>query len=158
MKQFSLLLLLCVGVLSCGRGPSLPTGVLQPDKMEAVLWDLLRADQFVTNYVAIRDSSITGHAKGPQLYAAILKKHGITDSIFNLSLTYYKNNPKRFYPILDSIGQQPNLAPTPLATIPAPAPTDTVNAQLAKPASVPSAAEMNSTEKRPSFAPKPLAY
>lgn len=158
MKKYPLLILICVGVLSCGRGPSLPAGILPADKMEAVLWDLLRADQFVTNYVASRDTSIAGHAKGPQLYAAILKKHGITDSVFQVSVAYYKNNPKLFYPILDSIGQQPSLAPTPLATASTPAPTDSIPTVEINSAPVSPLPEQKSAEKRPSFAPKPLAY
>ncbi len=158
MKKCPLLVLLCVGVLSCGRGPSVPAGILPSDKMEAVLWDLLRADHFVTNYVASRDSSLTGHAKGPQLYAAILKKHGITDSVFQVSLAHYKKNPKLFYPILDSIGQQPTLAPTPLATSPATAPTDSLGPQEVIAAPTIPSPDPKSAEKRPSFAPKPLAY
>lgn len=158
MKKYPLLILLCMAILSCGRGPSVPAGILPSDKMEAVLWDLLRADQFVTNYVASRDSSISGHAKGPQLYAAILKKHGITDSEFQVSLEHYKKNPKLFYPVLDSIGQQPSLAPTPLATASISAPTDSISAADTTTTPPPTSPEPKSTEKRPSFAPKPLAY
>lgn len=158
MRTSLLIVILGVCVLSCGRGTSVPAGILSAEKMEAVLWDLLRADQFVSNYVTTRDTSVNGHAKGPQLYSAILKKHGLTDSSFQVSMSYYKSHPKLLYPILDSIGQQPTLAPTPLATSPATDPTDSLSPQAVSAAPTTPSAAPKSTEKRPSFAPKPLAY
>ncbi len=146
---FSLLL------LSCADKPSRPTGVLSAEKMEAVLWDLLRAEQFVSNYVVGRDSALSAKAKGPQLYAAILSKHGLTDSLFRISLDYYKKHPKQLQPIIDSIGQRPITAPTPLAALPethvdsVSTPTD--SSTRVKPQPIPA-------DKRPTFSPKPLAY
>ena len=103
---------LILGMLSCASKDQLPESVLSADKMEPLLWDLLRAEQFVTNYVLPKDTSKVARAKGPELYQAILKKHGTTDSLFRLSLAYYKKHPKLLLPILDSIGVYSDLAPT----------------------------------------------
>ena len=146
---FSLLL------VSCADQSSRPTGVLSAEKMEAVLWDLLRAEQFVSNYVVGRDSSLSAKAKGPQLYAAILSKHGLTDSLFRVSLDFYKKHPKQLQPIMDSIGQRPISAPTPLATLLETA-VDSVTAPAAK--STPPSTPSIPADKRPNFSPKPLAY
>lgn len=101
-------------LFACGTRSSIPSEVLAPEKMEVVLWDMMRAEQLVAGYVVGRDTSFAAHAKGPQLYAAILQKHKLTDSLFRISLDYYKKHPKDFSPILDSIGKRPALAPTPL--------------------------------------------
>ncbi|MFM7672282.1 MAG: DUF4296 domain-containing protein [Bacteroidota bacterium] len=145
IRSISLLVLVSL-FIACSDRSSLPAGVLPGEKMEAVLWDMLRADLFVANYIAIRDSSQAGHAKGPQLYAATLKKHGISDSVFKTSLNYYRKHPKQFYPILDSIAQRPVPAPTNVVST-APKPADTVPAT--KPA-------LKSTPDRPELTP--LAY
>lgn len=105
---------LLIGFISCMGSESASPSVLSPEKMETVLWDLLRAEQFTTNYVVGRDTSRAAKATGPRLYDAILKKHGTTDSLFRLSLDYYKKHPKLLLPILDSIGLRPDLAPTPM--------------------------------------------
>ncbi len=155
MSRHLFLVFVSVWLTACGERFAQPAAVMPPEKMEAVLWDLLRADHFVTNYVANRDSSLANHAKGPQLYAAILKKHGITDSTLRISLDYYKNHPKQFYPILDSISQQPALAPTSLANTPVSIPADSTQSPAPAPAPPP---QPKSGSDRPNFAPKPLAY
>ncbi|MEY5034055.1 MAG: hypothetical protein RL447_433 [Bacteroidota bacterium] len=163
MRSFILLVAVSACYLSCGSGPSVPSDVLPQEKMKSVLWDLLRAEQFVSNYVVSRDTTTAGLAKGPQLYDAILKKYGLTDSAFQVSLEYYKKHPKLLNPILDSIGQQPALAPTPVATAvtdstsPASAAKSTADtvASLPTPTSTPTP---KTSTSRPSFAPKPMAY
>jgi hypothetical protein len=145
-------------LLSCGRVTSVPSGVLAKDKMQAILWDLLRAEQFVTNYIVVRDTTAVGRAKGPQLYDAILKRHGITDAVFQSSLEYYKSHPQSLYPILDSLAGQTATAPTPLVT-PQPASPDTVKSAVSEPVPVsPTPNPMPAEKNRPSFAPKPMAY
>lgn len=106
---FLFLLLLC---MACQQKPSRPDNVLAPEKMEPLLWELLQADQFVSSFVTGRDTSRSAHATGPQLYQAILKKYGVTDTVFKTSLAYYKAHPKEFLPMLDSLSQKPDLAPT----------------------------------------------
>lgn len=159
MKHLFVCSLIFWWLLACSGPSSAPSDVLPAAKMEAVLWDLLRAEQFVSNYVVGRDSSLTAKAKGPQLYTAILKKHGLTDSLFQRSLEYYKKHPKHLLPILDSIGQQAPPAPTPIATT---APTNPVDSQpTSSPAITPPPApspEPTPNNKRPNFSPKPMAY
>jgi len=156
MKRLIPFLSLLLFCMACQQKPSRPDNVLAPEKMEPLLWELLQAEQFVSSFVTGRGTSRSAHANGPQLYQAILKKYGISDSVFKASLTYYKAHPKEFLPMLDSLSQMPDLAPTAIldtqitkqitkepTTKPIPEPTQNIQRDPRKPA-------VN--------APKPLAY
>ncbi len=151
--------ILLAAILSCSGKETTPDSVLPKEKMEALLWDLLRAEHFVRNYVVIKDSGLVARSKGPVLYEAILKKHGTTDSLFKLSLAYYKDHPKLLFPILDSIGSLPDVAPTPLAGTGDAVVVDTFKKpadSIVAPVTPPVADPLPS--KKPNFAPKPMAY
>lgn len=149
MKRLFPFLCLISLLASCERGNPLPASVLPPDKMEPLLWELMQADQFVSNFVTNHDPTRAAHTTGPQLYQSILKKYGVSDSVFQASLAYYKAHPKEFLPMLDSLSQQPDLAPTAVADTIRPLPID----------SVPKAVPVQTTPgKRASFSAKPLAY
>ncbi|MBM3432238.1 MAG: DUF4296 domain-containing protein [Bacteroidetes bacterium] len=149
---------LSLSLLACSGKSNVPSGILPAEKMEAVLWDLLRAEQFVSTYVVGRDSSLAAKAKGPQLYAAILKKHGLTDSLFQVNLEYYKKHPQQLQPILDSIGQQAPPAPTPMTTLPPTTPVDSQPKSQPTISPTPPAPEPTPSNKRPNFSPKPMEY
>ncbi len=151
--------LLVVGLLSCSSRQTRPESILPQEKMESLLWDLLRAEHFAHNYIVTKDTSISARARGPVLYEAILKKHGTTDSLFRESLAYYKNHPKLLFPILDSIGTIPDVAPTPLAGAGVSVAPDTIKkpADSSKPAAAPPVVSPVPKNK-PTFAPKPMSY
>ena len=56
MIRAKLILLITVIFISCGNKNNLPPGILKPDKMQAVLWDVIRADAFTTDFIK-KDSS-----------------------------------------------------------------------------------------------------
>lgn len=150
---------LLFGALACSQRPSTPDSILPTEKMESLLWDLLKAEQFAHTYIVSRDSSVVARSKGPVLYEAILKKHGTTDSVFRASLTYYKQHPTLLLPILDSIGQRPDLAPSTLVDA---SPTNSKDSTTTPTApatqtGLSPVAPVKPTQK-PTFAPKPLAY
>lgn len=149
MKRPLLFFCLLGALFACDRGPSLPDQVLSPEKMEPLLWEMLEADQFVSSFVIGRDTAVSAHAMGPKLYQAILKKYGVTDSVFQASLAYYKANPKQFLPMLDSLSKKPDLAPTSTVDSLTPIKIDSP----AGPAAVPQA-----PQKPTGLVPKPLAY
>ena len=37
-------------VIACGRGDRVPDNVLPREKMEAVLWDMIQADEFLKDF------------------------------------------------------------------------------------------------------------
>jgi len=152
MKRLLPFLLLPILLVACQRTSARPDNVLAPAKMEPLLWELLQADQFVSSFVIGRDTSLSTHATGPQLYQSILKKYGVSDSVFKASLAYYKAHPKEFLPMLDSLSQKPDLAPTSIL--------DTQVTSKPKPIStpVPTPNIQRDPSKPAVNAPQPLAY
>jgi hypothetical protein len=76
--------------------------ILPPEKMEVVLWDLMRADEFALNFIKL-DSLKTIRDESLKLYDTIFQIHKIDKDRFKKSFIYYKNNPKLLQPIFDSI-------------------------------------------------------
>src|SRR5215217_2400532 len=83
---------------------SLPKNVLKPEQMQAILWDLMRADELATSLV-ISDSSNMGLAKHEELYLKVFALHKTNQKQFSESMRYYQNHPAYLKPVLDSIQQ-----------------------------------------------------
>ena len=86
---------------SCNSN-DIPKDVLSQEKMEAVLWDVMRADEMASQY-AITDSTFKDVSKNASLYQKIFQIHGITKSTFQKSLQYYQQHPAQLQPVIDSL-------------------------------------------------------
>ena len=64
---------LIVLLAACGNKNRIPSGVLQPRQMEAVLWDLMRADQFLADYVFSKDTSKKQDQESIRMYTQIFR-------------------------------------------------------------------------------------
>jgi hypothetical protein len=81
--HFFLLTSLCT---ACGND-GLPKDIIGKEKMEKILWDVLRADEMV-DYQHLRDTSINRQEKSIQLYQQIYKLHRVTADNFKESFQY----------------------------------------------------------------------
>ncbi len=90
---------------SCGNKDQLPAGVLKPEKMQAVLWDVIKADVFTTDFIK-KDSSKNATAENLKLQQQIFAIHKITKADFYTSYDYYKTNTVEFKKIIDSMVTQ----------------------------------------------------
>lgn len=99
MKHLAYLLLI-VYMVACK--PSVPEGVLPTDKMQALYWDLMRADEMV-NYYALLDTAYVRTKHQDSLYTAIFGIHQVSRETFLKSKSYYETHPEKLKPILDSI-------------------------------------------------------
>jgi hypothetical protein len=99
MKFFGILFFI-VFLFSCKS--SVPKDVLPPKKMQAVLWDVMQADE-MAEYYSAKDSSFRGLGKHVDYYQKIFSIHKITKQDFTRSLSYYENHPAAFKTILDSL-------------------------------------------------------
>ena len=86
---------------SCSQ-ESVPKGVLSPEKMETVLFDLVRAEEFV-DFSSIQDSSYRVFNKRSALYDSISNIHSITKETFQKSWQYYQGRPDLLKKILESL-------------------------------------------------------
>ena len=101
MKIFILLMGLTL-MSSCVNKDKAPAGVLKPEKMQAVLWDVIKAEVFTTDFIK-KDSSKNATAENLKLQQQIFAIHKITKADFYTSYDYYKTNTVEFKKIIDSM-------------------------------------------------------
>jgi hypothetical protein len=110
MSRF-LLLFLGLYMFGC-KQKTIPENVLPPDKMQAVLWDVLQADEMI-NYYSPADSTYKSLEKHIELFQTIFQVHHITKEAFKKSLGFYESRPDMLKTILDSM-QKRSVAPVSL--------------------------------------------
>ena len=96
------LVLLCA---SCSNRNAVPDGVLSKKQMQAVLWDVMRADEMV-NYYANSDSAYRKLDRNIDLYGQIFQIHGISKETFQKSIRFYQQRPDMLQPVIDSLKAQ----------------------------------------------------
>jgi hypothetical protein len=100
-----LLVLFVVCLAACNSGGKLPPGIMSKEKMQVVLWDLVRADELVS-YRTSMDSSLKLLPSSVGLYKSVLSLHNITEKEFKESFRYYETHPKLFKSVIDSLSRK----------------------------------------------------
>ena len=119
MRTSAYFLLLLFLFTACTHKKGLPADVFPPEKMKTILWDMMRADQYVLAYVSNANPGINRSAESLKLYQKIFALHEVNETSFERSFTYYKEHPVLLKAILDSIAVMPgaNQVQTPTPTI-----------------------------------------
>ena len=89
------LILLTLSLYSCSES-KLPSGILEPEKMQAVYWDYISADVFSNEFIR-KDSSKDAALENEKLQEAIKnvsKKMNISESVIKNIITYEYENRK----------------------------------------------------------------
>ena len=102
-----LLLLVLLFAFGCRDKKSVPQGVLPQEKVQAILWDMMRADQFLSDYVLNRDTSLTTTTESLKYYQQIFALHKVSREEFQQSFSFYKSKPALLKEIMDSISTPP---------------------------------------------------
>lgn len=123
---------------SGGRDP------LPPAKMQALLWDMMRADQFISDFVINKDTSRKRETESRAIYPQILQWHKVTAEEFRYSLDYYRDRPDLLKPIMDSL----SLPPRSVLTGPEGGPPKPVNISDEAPAAPPVQINKDSMRRR----------
>jgi hypothetical protein len=94
----------CIIVVCWGcDGNQLPSDVLPPETMRAVMWDLIRSGEFLEAFVIYKDTSADNTAPGVFWYRQVYKMHNVTEGQFRKSYAYYKAHPQLMKDVLDSL-------------------------------------------------------
>lgn len=101
MRRAILMAVTCM-LFSCGAKEKLPAGVLQPAKMQAVLWDVIRADVFTNEFIK-KDSTKNAVAENLKLQQQAFAIHKVSREDFYESYDYYKAHSAAFKKIMDSM-------------------------------------------------------
>jgi hypothetical protein len=103
IKPVTILLVVAVLLIACNsNNKKKGNSILKKEKMEAVLWDVLRADAFVFTFVT-KDSLKRPEAEMAALQQKIFAVHKTNRQQFNSSMDYYRAHPDVFLPMLDSM-------------------------------------------------------
>src|ERR1700674_5346015 len=110
------LLILYVSLLiaGCKSRDRIPGNVLSQKEMRPVLWDIMRADQFLADYVFSKDSSLNRKTESIKLYQQVFAIHKISKEKFQRSFSFYKSHPSLLKVIMDSLSKPPSAAFTPI--------------------------------------------
>ena len=115
MRTILMSALLLVAV-ACNNEVKVPKEVLPQKKMEAVLWDMLRADEMV-NLQYTKDTTINRKDSSFRLYQQIFAIHRTDAATFKKSFKYYQSRPELLKPVFDSL-QKRGYTPTPSGPAP----------------------------------------
>jgi len=106
MYRLILLFFVLIFSIACSNENKIPKDVLPPSKMQNVMWDMLRADEFVTAYVWNNDTSVNRLKESIHLYEQIFRIHNTTKDQFQKSLSFYQEHPALFESIVDSLNKK----------------------------------------------------
>ena len=109
--KFLLSISVLIIIFSCARKEK-QEKVLPEKKMREVMWDMIRADQYVTDFL-LRDSTKKKKDESVKLYDEIFRLHKINADEFKKSLAYYSSRPDLMQPIIDSLAARRNQFPPP---------------------------------------------
>lgn len=101
MIKISLWLFVLFAITSCGDKKP-PSYVLKPDKMQAVMWDIIKAEAFTSGFI-INDTTTNAVEEYLKLQQQVFIIHQTTPDVFYKSYDYYKSNTPVFKVILDSM-------------------------------------------------------
>lgn len=107
MRATLLITIVCFLISGCSSKEKIPQDLIPEKKMQAVLWDLMRADQFLNDYVLNRDTSLNKSAERLKYYNSIFSIHKISRENFQHSFAYYQAHPSLFRMIMDSLSTPP---------------------------------------------------
>ncbi len=98
----SRLIFFCCVMMACTNSTTIPRGIIPPPKMEAVLYDVIRADE-MADFSGIMDSTYRKFSRRTSLYDSIFHIHAITKEGFKSSLDFYQGRPDLLKIILDTL-------------------------------------------------------
>jgi len=92
----------------------MPKGILSKQKMREVMWDMIRAGEYLNNFVFNKDSAIDKVAESQKWHDKIYELHKTNKAEFDKSYAYYKSHPLLMREVLDSLAKrQVNARPVP---------------------------------------------
>ena len=94
LASFSLL-------LSC-NGNKTPAGILPPEQMQTIVWQMMQSDEYVGD-VLVRDSSKNINTERIKRYRQVFQLNQTTLEAFEKSYDYYMAHPDMLKPMFDTL-------------------------------------------------------
>ena len=100
--KFAQFIILVILLFGCIKDNKIPKDVISQNQMRKIMWDLMRADAYVVDFV-MKDSTCDKKAESASLYEKIFDIHSTTRETFKKSLAFYQSRPDLFKAISDSL-------------------------------------------------------
>lgn len=100
MRKATFICLLLI-FTNCSKNP-VPKGILAPDKMKKVVYDILKADEYVSNFVS-KDTTANIKMKRSIVYEQVFRLHNTNRKEFFTSYKYYQQHPDIQKALFDSL-------------------------------------------------------
>jgi hypothetical protein len=102
MRIVFMMMFFVLGLVACKNKNTMPNGILNKEQMQAVLWDIMRAETFTSTFIK-KDTLKNAFYENAKLQKEIFALHNTSKEEFYKSYGYYKEHPSAFEPILDSM-------------------------------------------------------
>ncbi|WP_276481903.1 DUF4296 domain-containing protein [Paraflavitalea pollutisoli] len=101
---YGMVFLLIAGAVACTNRNKIPSDVMNQEKMEAVMWDMIQADRFSSQFLE-RDSTAKKNIKleNLQMYERVFQLHKISRDEFIRSFNFYLSRPDLHKVVFDSM-------------------------------------------------------
>ena len=100
--RYLFFIILVISINSCTDKGGTPSGILGREKMQAVMWDMIRADAFTEQFIK-RDSSKNIFQENSRLQNSIFSIHHVNRSQYLKSYDYYIGHTNLIREVLDSM-------------------------------------------------------
>src|ERR1700759_226624 len=94
-------------ITACGDKYSVPSGILDREKMEAVMWDMIQADQYA-DYLKKDSAHLDLKAEHLRLYEQVFRLHDVSREKFQKSYNWYLAHPEMNQVLFDSLQTRGN--------------------------------------------------
>ena len=102
MKFTGLILILCL-FIACRDKTKTPSGVLPKEKMEKVLWDMMLADRFASQFLTKDSAKKNITEETFKVYAEVFSINNVSRKEFVKSYKFYMTRPDLSKVIMDTI-------------------------------------------------------
>lgn len=100
MRSSSIIVIIAF-LYSCSSS-GIPGNVLPPEKIQPIIFDLLRADEYVNNFT-LRDTLLKREKEAVKLYEQVFQIHKVSAEEFYKSYKYYQAHPDKNKVLIDSL-------------------------------------------------------
>lgn len=105
MKKYAHYFLLICLLISCSGKNEMPDGIIDPDRMQEVLWDVFLADSWA-QHAKLKDTTIELSDEVKALSAEVFRLNGLSKEEFIKNYSWYRDHPEIFNQVLDSLSSR----------------------------------------------------
>jgi hypothetical protein len=107
MRIAALIIFFSTIIFSCSNEDEIPKQVISQKEMQKILWDMLLADRYTSQYIA-KDTSKKLKLENLKLYDEVLQLHKISKNQFIESFNFYLKRPDLTKVMFDSLSAAAN--------------------------------------------------